>query len=188
MALRMIEKAAFGLARYKKVNVVLDRIGNAVNKLGIRYDTGRFRWRSIKNNWADPVAILEAFRNPSSSIREKAMSDPGIFDLTKVLRLWSVCNADDVVQTGWEHGYSEDRLVELFLKVRQIAGRNTTAAIEALPDAMERGYGEKEIIELYEEITKKTHERACAVFIAIRCSNLFPTREELDDYMNKAGR
>ena len=188
MALRLIERAAFGLARYKKVNVVLDRIGGTVNKLGIRYETGGFRWRSIRSNWGDPVAILEVYRNLPSSIREKAESEAKIFNLTKVLRLWNVCNAEDVVQTAWEHGYGQDRLVDLFLKVRQIAGRNTTAAIEALPDTMRRGYDEKEIIELYEMIVRKTHERACAVFIAMKYSKLFPTRQELDNYMKAAAK
>jgi hypothetical protein len=188
MALKMIERAAFGLARNKKVNVVLDRIGETVNKLGIRYETGGFRWRSIRSNWGDPVAILEVYRNLPSSIREKAESEAKIFNLTKVLRLWNVCNAEDVVQTAWDNDYEQDRLVDLLLKVQQIAGRNTTAAIEALPHVMGKGYSQKAIIELYEMIVKKSHERACAVFIAMKYSNFFPTREDIDNYMKPAAK
>lgn len=184
MAIRIVERAVFKLSEHRRINTVLDRFGSAVNKVGIHYDTGKFRWKTSLKLSSNPVEIIHALKGLSGCKSESARQIVEHHDLVPLLKLWKVDDPENVIQTAWEHGYSQTALVDLLCRVLRTVSRivgNTNdnprryirieeplkQAIGSLPKLMYNGCSADEIIGFYNDIVNSGRQEAYDAFKAL---------------------
>lgn len=111
-------RLAYGALRSPRFNKALNTLGRAINKVGIHYETGKSRWKAAARLSNDPCKILGALNNLSackSDSAKEAVEDAG--NIKKALVLWKVKNPDEVIQTAWEYGYPQAKIISLLWNV-----------------------------------------------------------------------